>query len=165
MSRLLPSPACRSIATSLLGLLLMAVTGCKEQSDGVGVEPEEKFEGILVTYENGVGGGTIGDASDDWRPIPELQVSFGAAYPNPASSRTEILYSLAEASHVRIWLESAPGVLDTVLIEGVYEAGKYRTKVDVAGKSPGIYRAYMSARRDRINAPTYTSYGDIMVGR
>jgi len=166
MSRILSPGTYRSIATALLGLLLMSFTSCEEEGNVVEPpkpEPEKKFEGILVTYENGVSGGMIGDASDDWLPIPELQVSFGAAYPNPAASETMIRYTLSEVSHVKVWLESAPGVLDTVLLEGLFEAGNHMMKVDVAGKEPGIYRAYMSVHRDRFGATAYTSYGDIMV--
>jgi|GEM_PF-2813198 len=165
----LSSPHLHRFAGALLvGTMLLSLSGCDDDFVG-GTEPEKKFEGIRVTFEDGRQGGSIGDASDDWRSIPQVGLTVIPAAPNPVTiasdelgvpTRTSIEFRLAQAESLRLWVESSPGVPDMELLVGTMEAGNHVLEADFTGKQPGIYRVYLSIRREGAD---YTTYGDLML--
>ncbi len=159
----------RSAGAFLVGALLLALSGCDDHFVGGGAEPEKKFEGIRVTFEDGRQGGTFGDASDDWQPIPQAGAMIAPAAPNPIiissdtveeQMHTAIAFDLAQRESLRLWVESSPGALDMEIFDGAMEPGRHELLVDFMGKNAGIYRVYMSIRRE---GGDFTTYGDIMV--
>ncbi len=150
----------RSAGSSLILLASLALltTGCGSRT----VEPEPGFTGIQLTNAIGQPTGTTGDASDDWRAIPEVGFTFKPAFPNPTVSEIMVHFSIEQARTVKLWLESSPGKLERVLYEASLNAGTHGLDVDVSDLAPGIYRVFASVEYDQ---RVYTTYGDIEVRR
>ena len=142
-------------------LLLMAVAaggaGCVTEPEG------GSFEGIQITFENGMSGGTIGDASDDWQPLSGGCVAFTGAYPNPATATTNLRFSLCRHETVELYIESAPGKsVKTLITKSMLEAGVHVYTLSVADLQPGIYRAWLAIHG---SSGVQRTYGDIKVER
>lgn len=65
--------------------------------------------------------------------------SVGVATPNPASNRTEIAVTLAEAQTVRVVVLDMLGREVAVVTDGPMEAGTHRSALTVNGLAPGAY--------------------------
>lgn len=159
MKSIIPASITGSTKAALLGLFLLC--GC-----GQSVAPVDKFEGIQIVFENGVFGGTIGDASDDWQPIEEVGAHLRAVFPNPTQSSatyytdTRVVFSLSQEESIRIWIESAPGRIAKEVYQGMKAKGSHTMDLNVHGWKTGIYRIYMTVYRD---GKSYHSYGDLMI--
>jgi hypothetical protein len=145
-------------------LLLSASAGCSNTANNPVVPPPvdstERFTGIQQTFEDGRLGGTIGDASDDWRSLAAIGFTTSAAFPNPAQAQVTYSFRISQPEEVRTWLEAAPGVLAFEITNRRFEAGDHDIQFQVGSLTPGIYRLYTSVTRDGV---VHKTYGDIMV--
>lgn len=78
---------------------------------------------------------SIGDQS---RSIPN-KIELAQNYPNPFNARTEITYTLAQASHVKITVYNIIGQAIATLVNQGQAAGEYRVNWDAANQPTGVY--------------------------
>ena len=72
---------------------------------------------------------------------PEASVGLNV-YPNPFSTKAEVVFSLLESGKARLELYDAKGSLVTVLFDGEMEAGtNYHATIDGTNLPEGIYIA------------------------
>ncbi len=152
----------------LASFMLLTMTGCDyetikyDKTDTTDTTDTTRagFTGIQLTAEDGRLLGTIGDASDDWRSLPQVGLTLSPAIPNPVQERVSIRLALVQDDSVRIWLDSAPGKLQKVLLEEFMPEGTNVREFNLADLTPGIYRAFIAVVR---GTEEYTTYGDIKV--
>lgn len=153
------SNTARRVLVCLMAILGSTATSCRE--DPVDVKPV--FRGIAVTDANGRIVGSIGDASDDWRPTHDSCIVPSPAYPNPATASVRLNVNVCRASPVTITLESVPGRVAATVYNGVLQAGVHSFTFEVGSLPNGIYRCYLRSTRD--NSISTTTYGDVMIER
>lgn len=78
---------------------------------------------------------SIGDQSVS---IPD-QLKLAQNYPNPFNARTEISYSLAQASHVKVTIYNLLGQQVVTLVDQNQAAGEHRVNWDAANQPTGVY--------------------------
>jgi hypothetical protein len=159
MNRLTPTLFRGATTVLFSALFLVVAAGCDSKDSDNPVDSQE-FSGIQMTFEDGRMGAAIGDVSDDWRSLAGVGLVSSAAYPNPTSTSTSFTFRLDQPGHISIWLNSAPGTLARVVVDGDFEAGDHTAMIDVHDLTPGIYRLFASIVRDGV---THTTYGDIQV--
>jgi len=72
-------------------------------------------------------------------------------YPNPASQKTTIEFSLTVKEKVRLTLYDCPGKQIRTLIDEERMPGKYRKEIDITGLKPGIYFYSLSTQGENIS--------------
>lgn len=78
------------------------------------------------------------DAVEIWVGPPEEFV-LGANYPNPATHRTTIPYTLRQEGHVRLRIYDVLGRRVATLVDGAQEAGQKEVHYDTGRLSSGMY--------------------------
>jgi hypothetical protein len=82
---------------------------------------------------------------DDPRVIPQPSSFALSAFPNPFNPRTELQFSLPEASKVALRVYDLQGRLSQELIRGRLERGEHRVSFDARDLPSGLYFARLTA--------------------
>ena len=103
--------------------------------------PWNHAESLTITVT-----GTVADVKDE----QPLTYALEQNYPNPFNPATSIVYSLAEASSVRLEVYSLTGELIATLVDAPQAAGRYAVTFEKPGLPSGMYLY-------RINAGSFVS--------
>ncbi len=74
-----------------------------------------------------------------------LTYSLSEAYPNPFNPSTTLNYNLAKTGEVSIKVFDMAGRVVQTVASGEYKAGQYRSTINLAGESSGVYILRMQA--------------------
>lgn len=126
--------------------------------------PGNRFHGIIYTTESSPDPLAILDGPDDgdWKSADSNEFIPRPLYPNPTSGQMSTLGWALQTEGLIISFSLNKTPKDSLFFYSTdpLSAGFHEYAVSLKGIKPGMYRIYLSAKR---NSTTYLSHGDVMV--